>query len=350
MAKDSNAPTIIIKRRKKGGHDAHHGGAWKVAYADFVTAMMAFFLLLWLLNATTEEQKKGISDYFAPSTASRSQTGSGMILGGMTAGEPGALAQRTTAPSITVDLRPSSTDADSEGNVDTGKKDDAENKAEGKNVSPEKQEEAAAKREEQMFQQAEQELKQAIESSPEFKGLEKNLLVDNTPEGLRIQLVDDDGRSMFASGSAKPLEHTAALLTKVGQVIQALPNKIQISGHTDAVPFRGGSKTYGNWELSADRAGASRRVLVESGLAKDRVGMVVGRADQDPLVPEDANSPRNRRISIVLLREHPLSPKAPEPAQAAAAGSAKPIPAAKPAPAQAEPKKFDRDWSGPRLR
>ena len=346
MAKhDANAPVIIIKRRKKGGHEAHHGGAWKVAYADFVTAMMAFFLLLWLLNATTEEQKKGISDYFAPSTASRSQSGSGMILGGMTAGAPGARVSRTNAPSVTVDLRPSSTDADSEGAVDTGKKDDAENK----NLSAE---EVAAKREEAAFQKAEREIKQAIQEMPDLKSLEKNLLIDSTPDGLRIQLVDSDGQPMFGSASAKPLERTAALLAQVGRVIQTLPNKIQISGHTDALQFRGGSKTYGNWELSADRAGASRRALVESGFAPDRVGMVVGRAEQDPLVPEDVNSPRNRRISIVLLREHPL-PGA-KPAQAAQADSAAkpgtPAAATPGKPAQPEAKKFDRDWTGPRLR
>ena len=342
---DTNAPVIIIKRRKKGGHEAHHGGAWKVAYADFVTAMMAFFLLLWLLNATTEEQKKGISDYFAPTTASRSQTGSGMILGGMTAGAPGARVSRTTAPSITVDLRPSSTDAESDGTVDTGKKDDAENK----NLS---QEEVLAKQEAAAFQKAERELKQAMQEVPELKGLEKNLLIDTTEDGLRIQLVDSDGQPMFASASAKPLERTTALLAQVGRVIQALPNKIQVSGHTDAVPFRGGSKSYGNWELSADRAGASRRILVDSGFTPERVSMVVGRADQDPLVTDDLNSPRNRRISIVLLREHP--PGGAKPAQAAQADKAAKsdaAPATTPAkPAQPEAKKFDRDWTGPRLR
>ncbi len=345
----TNAPvTIIIKRRKKGGHEAHHGGAWKVAYADFVTAMMAFFLLLWLLNATTEEQKKGISDYFTPATASRSKSGSGAILGGMTAGAPGALVSRATAPSITVDLRPSS-DSESTGEMDTGKKDDAE----FKDASPDKREEQLAKQEEAAFQKAEKELKEALNEIPELKGLEKNLVIDNTPEGLRIQLVDEEGQPMFASGSAKPLERTSKLLGQVARVIQALPNKLTISGHTDAVQFRGGSRSYGNWELSADRAGASRRVLVENGFQPERVGMVVGRAESDPLVPDDAKSPRNRRISIVLQREHPLPPKPGETAEAKPAPSpAKPAPAAAaPAkPATPEPRKFDRDWTGPRLR
>jgi len=307
--------------------------------------MMAFFLLLWLLNATTEEQKKGISDYFAPSTASRSTTGSGMILGGMTAGAPGARAISSSRSTASVELRPASTDAESDGTVDTGKKDDAENK----NLS---QEEVLAKQEAAAFQKAERELKQAMQDVPDLKGMEKNLLIDTTEDGLRIQLVDSDGQPMFASASAKPLERTAAVLAQVGRVIQNLPNKIQVSGHTDAVPFRGGSKSYGNWELSADRAGKSRRVLVENGLAVERVSMVVGRADQDPLVPEDVNSPRNRRISIVLLREHP--PGGAKPKQAAQAGDAAksdtPAAAAPAKPAQPEPKKFDRDWTGPRLR
>jgi chemotaxis protein MotB len=165
--------------------------------------------------------------------------------------------------------------------------------------------------------------------------------------------VDSDGQPMFGSASAKPLERTAALLAQVGRVIQALPNKIQISGHTDAVQFRGGSKTYGNWELSADRAGASRRILVENGFTPERVNMVVGRADQDPLVAEDVNSPRNRRISIILMREHPLPGTKPAQAAQADTGAKPGAPTAATTPAKtppAEAKKFDRDWTGPRLR
>ncbi|WP_142846955.1 flagellar motor protein MotB [Telmatospirillum sp. J64-1] len=288
---DSNQP-IIIKRIKKGGH-GHHGGAWKVAYADFVTAMMAFFLLLWLLNAVTEEQLKGISDYFAPASLSRSSSGAGGMLGGMTIGE-GAMTSQLSSPAIRHSLPPPTIGSGGE---------DLTDPSEG--LTQEEFEEAMAEREQQQFERAMQALEQAMQSIPELAKLKDSLMVDNTPEGLRIQIVDQEGLAMFPRGSANMYGHTRALLELVSRVVQQLPKQIAISGHTDATRFADGSG-YTNWELSADRALASRRVLMMAGVPEERIDRVVGRADQDPLVADDPSDARNRRISIVLLREQPV--------------------------------------------
>jgi len=319
---------IIIKKVKKGGHEAHHGGAWKVAYADFVTAMMAFFLLLWLLNATTEEQRRGISDYFSPASVSHSQSGAGGLLGGRAISVPGAQVSGTSTPSVNVPLTPSEGEsaADERGSESGGAVKSQRKTAE------EEAAERAAQQEEQRFSDAEKELKEAIQKAPELKGLEENLLIDKTPEGLRIQIVDQEGKPMFALGSAKPLDRTVILLKKIAEVVQKLPNRLSVTGHTDALPYKGGNPNYSNWELSSDRALASRRALVDSGLTQDRMAMVVGRAAEEPLVPEDPNSPRNRRISIVILRQ----------AQTDKQATASPGPNPN--------RQFKQDWSGPRVR
>jgi chemotaxis protein MotB len=320
-------PIIIIKKIKKGAHGASHGGAWKVAYADFVTAMMAFFLLLWLLNATTQEQRKGISDYFAPASVSRSTSGAGAVLGGTTITKDGALNNRGQPVQIPLPksedvVPPSDDDADVfhrmpevDGPNDQAPEQAAETgagnqpgKDRDKNPAPkpaptEKQiDKALQEREEKRFTEAEQELRQAIQSSPELQKLAENLIIDHTPEGLRIQIVDQDQLSMFALGSAVPTAQTRQLLAEVVRVVNKLPNRIAISGHTDSTPYSA-SSSYTNWELSTDRAQASRRVMIESGLPVDRVQRVMGKADREPLVADDPASPRNRRISIVLLKE-----------------------------------------------
>lgn len=322
-------PIIIIKKIKKGGHDAHHGGAWKVAYADFVTAMMAFFLLLWLLNATTQEQRKGISDYFAPASVSRTTSGSGAILGGTTITKDGALNARGQPVQVPLPksddvVDPSDDDADVLRRMPPvdGQNDQAPEQAAGSNGGKQPAKEAAQKdgkdsipklsdqevekivreREDKLFNQAEHELRQAIDTSPELKKLAQNLIVDKTPEGLRIQIVDQDQVSMFPLGSAVPNPQTRKLMAAVARVISKLPNRIAVSGHTDSTPYSPNS-SYTNWELSTDRAQASRRLLVEDGLPADRIQRVMGKADHEPLIPADPASPINRRISIVLLRE-----------------------------------------------
>jgi chemotaxis protein MotB len=326
---------VIIKRVKKYG-GGHHGGAWKVAYADFVTAMMAFFLLLWLLNAVTEEQLTGIADYFAPTTVSKSASGAGGMLGGQTVGQ-GSMSSQGTTPSFALALPPptigSGGDALSdpkeggdEGNgpgaggeaPGTGgsssgpkfDKDKAQDKSSGgrdkaESMSEQQIVQAEQQREEQQFQKAQAALKQAINSIPELKKLADSLMVDNTPEGLRIQIVDQEGLAMFPSGSPDMFGHTRALLDMVARVVKQLPEKISIAGYTDSTPFGGGQRGYDNWDLSADRALATRRTLLQSGVPADRVDRVVGKADTDPLDSKNPNDPRNRRITIVLLRDAP---------------------------------------------
>jgi len=290
--------------------------------------MMAFFLLLWLLNVTTDVQKRGIADYFEPTISAKSEySGSGGILGGKVIGKPGAMQQDSVAPSVSIPIpaekQPDEGDDGDEtgdpskalnpGNPGTGDKQSASRETESRSdpadfaakldkISEAAAAKSAAEREERQFAAAEFALRQAMQDIPDLKNLAENLVVDRTPEGLRIQIVDQDKTSMFPLGSSEMAEPAKKLMALVTQVVQRLPNKISVSGHTDATPFaRAGS--YGNWELSADRANASRRALIASGLPADRIAKVVGVADRDPMVADEPASPRNRRISMVLLHE-----------------------------------------------
>ena len=339
MAGNEVAP-IIVKKVVAGGH-GHHGGAWKVAYADFVTAMMAFFLLLWLLNATTEDQKQGISEYFSPSTVSNTTGGAGGLLGGAAISSPGAMTSRTAVPSVSIELRPTSGAQDGEAVDEGGGTVDKEDADSTSNLSEEELQEELAKREQESFDKAEAEIKQAIEQSPDLKDLQKHLVIDQTPEGLRIQVVDREGKPMFSSGSARMHPRTKKLLAKITEVVRKLPNKISVSGHTDSTQFRGSRKGFGNWELSTNRALASRRVLVESGMDMKRISHVTGKAATEPLVKDNPKDARNRRISVVLLREAGKNPKAD-------AGKAKGAKSGE-AETSVDPS-FKRDWSGPRLK
>jgi chemotaxis protein MotB len=323
-----NEQPIIIKKIVKGGH-GHHGGAWKVAYADFVTAMMAFFLLMWLLNATTDDQKKGIADYFTPATASDSKSGAGGLLGGQSVSSPGAMQSATSVPSASIDLKPTSGASDGDAEEDVG----STGNEDLSKLSDEELREALVKREAEMFDEAEKNLRQAIEEIPELKELAKNLVIDQTPEGLRIQIVDREGKPMFPSGSADMLPHTRKLMAKIAQVVASTKNKISIAGHTDSTPFRGKRAGSGNWELSSGRALSSRRALVAGGLVGKRIVQVVGKADTEPLLKDDPKSARNRRISIVLLRE---------------GGTLGPSEMAKLKTRKST--EFKRNWTGPRLR
>ncbi len=292
MAEESAAKSpIIIKKINKGGH-GHHGGAWKIAYADFVTAMMAFFLLLWLLNSVTQEQLEGISNYFAPVTASQSTSGSGDILGGQTITEEGAAQNTTSRDSVTVDLPPPK--------AGSGGQDNAETK-DGSTPDEETAAEVLKQKEQEQFEDAKEQLEATLESIPQLKAMKDSLLIDNTPEGLRIQLVDKDGLSMFQSGSAELFLHTKKLLEVAAEIIKKLPQNIAISGHTDSTRFGGGGD-YSNWELSADRANAARRWLMQIGITEDRFDRVVGKAATEPLVADNPSHPSNRRLSVIMLR------------------------------------------------
>ena len=297
MPQDSSgkaAGAIFIKRVKKvsGGH---HGGAWKIAYADFVTAMMAFFLLLWLLNSVTQEQLEGISNYFAPAAPAATTSGAGGVLGGQTVAVDGSQSNAKSTPSVSLALPPPKSGLG-------GEESESKPKNEEKETDPDKvSEEALKKKEEDQFEKAKDELRQALQSIPNAATMSKSLLVDNTPEGLRIQIVDQEGLPMFQSGGSEPLPRARELLKLVAQVIQTLPQKIAISGHTDSVRFGTGT-SYGNWELSSDRANATRRTLLELNVPIERIDRVVGKADTEPLLKEDPANARNRRLSVILLR------------------------------------------------
>jgi chemotaxis protein MotB len=306
MAGDSKKlQPIIIKRVKKGGH-AVHGGAWKIAYADFVTAMMAFFLLMWLLGSTTEGDKKGIADYFqSPLKVALLSSGSGsgdsshVVRGGGTdlTRSGGQVKRGDTTSKSTI------------------------------NLSAMRAEQRAA--EAGKLEQIKAQMEKLLASSAKFGAIKSQIKLDMTPDGLRIQIVDEQSRPMFDSGSAIVKPYMRELLREIGAVLAEVPNRLTLEGHTDAQPFAGdrGGLGYGNWELSADRANASRRELIAGGLPAERVLRVQGLASSVPFEREDPFSASNRRISIIVMNrdaEDRFFQKPPEEAQAPAAEAASP--------------------------
>ena len=416
---------VTIIRREEVIEGGHHGGAWKVAYADFVTAMMAFFLLMWLLNATTEDQRKGLADYFSPNNLlSHASSGTGQPFGGHTVFDQGAMVSDRGAVQVIVGKRPvvddppdddadtpltadrhgAAADAGPAGKLDSGPqgaakttpatpgaghacqvakpgatgqvaKPGATGPADAAHTSPQagpidmsqaapadmphaasadmsqaartnvpadapltartdapagaqvvaRLETASGTRaptaadlraeherqEKQAFEQAAAQLRQAVRDDPALAAMSRQLAIDITPEGLRIQLLDEDKLAMFATGSATPNDRIQLLLAKVAPVLMRLPEDIAVVGHTDAAPFAGTGKT--NWELSTERANATRRLLTGAGLAEARVSRVTGLADRDPLLPADPFAAANRRIAIIVLRgtAKPAEPPAP---------------------------------------
>lgn len=291
---------IVIKKVKKVSGGGHHGGAWKVAYADFVTAMMAFFLLMWLINTTSPEQKRGIADYFAPASVSSTSSGSGGILGGTSLGKDGAKSDgsRTIVEQTAQEAPPETKMAgQSKSNPGATNADVTETEA-----MPDQQQ----ARSQAALLSAAQTLRQALQNMPELAELSKQVLIDVTPEGLRIQLVDQDGRSMFNQGGTAPNDRARVLLKAVARVILQLPNRITISGHTSV--NADGMKSEGDWHLSSARADVARQILQSAGVDTDRIYQVSGKSTSEPLYPDDPTLPGNRRIAIVLLKEAPVLP------------------------------------------
>lgn len=277
--KEKKAP-IIIKKIKKGGH-GHHGGAWKVAYADFVTAMMAFFLLLWLLSSAPQETLKGISDYFTPTVGLKD--GQGIGFDGGTNQEDAGIAKAESAPSPSVIF----------GSTKTG----PVVKNEDETVEDEEAEQ-------QRLIKVEDQIKENLSKSADLREFQDNIKIEMTPEGLRIQIIDTDKRPMFKPGSAIMEDHMKIILKGISAFIKSVPNYSSITGHTDS--DWGKNTNYSNWEISMERANVSRRFMIENEFQKERVAWVVGKADREPLVPEDPNDPSNRRISIMLLKRSAL--------------------------------------------
>jgi chemotaxis protein MotB len=414
MRDDGVAPIIVKKKQINAA--GHHGGAWKIAYADFVTAMMAFFLLMWLINMTSPDQKTGIANFFTPSNARPSGSGAGGILGGTSIMADGLARAAGTPARIVVSL-PNTTD-DSLGGpqqgeysgtnvteildalqdegvdvmrypevlADLARQTDAREvlralEADGIDVltHPEIMDQifevaatppsdvegsdplgddtaealpaevaealsalaegevqelseaeldalteslaeaiaaatgvsAEAAAEQAEFHRVEAEIRQSLETIPELEPFRDNLRIEQTPEGLRIQIVDAEDQAMFPSGSAAMEDPSREMVDAIAQVIQDLPNHIVITGHTDSRPFQS-DDGYSNWELSTDRANSARRALIAAGIPEDRIARVVGRADRDPLDPADTAAAINRRISFVVLSELPQADGTPD--------------------------------------
>lgn len=276
------APPIIVKRVKKSDH-GHHGGSWKVAFADFVTAMMAFFMLMWLIGSTTPEQKAAIADYMNNPLADAGAGGAGRspVFDG------GAGILDGNGPSAFPDRLPIERDP---------------TVPEASAPSNDVAEQIAAAAERERMEGLLQELKNAIDASQELKAFKDQLLLDITSEGLRIQIVDQENRPMFAVGSPVLQDYARAILRELVKVINQVPNRISISGHTDRTPYAS-SNGYSNWELSADRANAARRELVAGGMPEDKIGRVVGLSSSVLFDSSNPFSPINRRISIIVMNK-----------------------------------------------
>jgi chemotaxis protein MotB len=279
MADDSQRP-IVIKRIKKISGGAH-GGAWKIAYADFVTAMMAFFLLMWLLGSTSKAKLEGIAQYF--------KTPLKVALGG---GE-GSGDSSSIIKGGGTDLTRS---------VGQVKRGDVES-TRAINLDASRAKKMQEQQEAVRLQDIKAKLDKAVANNPKMKQFKNQLKIDITSEGLRIQIVDDQNRPMFDSGGAVMKSYTRDILREIGKTLNELPNRISLSGHTDAVPYVGGDAGYSNWELSADRANASRRELVVGGLEDGKMMRVVGLGSAIPFDKENPNSPVNRRISIIVMNK-----------------------------------------------
>lgn len=284
LADDDNKRPIIKKVIKVEG-GGHHGGAWKVAYADFTTAMMAFFMLLWLLNVAPPETLAGLADFFSPTSSS-------------TPGSPNESNARidnpgqNPSPIVTISSPgPPPSGVENEGDQDKSKD----------------LQEQIREIEDQSFEQMQEKLRLAIQQSPTLQDLSDNLIMEITEDGMKIQLIDKDRRAMFRQGSDELYNYAVEMLTEIGKSVQELPNRVTVQGHTDGGAFTGQDGD-SNWELSADRANSARRVIGNSGVTDDRIFEVIGKAGTDPLYPDQPNKTENRRITILVLREAPVVP------------------------------------------
>jgi chemotaxis protein MotB len=278
MSDDTQQP-IVVKRIKKGGASAH-GGAWKIAYADFVTAMMAFFMLMWLLGSTTQGDLMGIADYFQNPLKVALQGGAG-------SGDSSSLIQGGGT-----DL------SASHGQVKRG---DIE--APKKTINLQKLKAEFEKAERAKLSGLKDEMDTLIDGNPALKQFKSQMLLDLTSEGLRIQIVDEKSRPMFDSASSEVKPYTRVILREIGKMLNKVENHVSLSGHTDAQPFAGGARDFSNWELSTNRANASRRELVAGGMHDAKVMRTVGLASTVLYDKQDPYNPINRRISIVIMNK-----------------------------------------------
>lgn len=267
-----NNHRVVIRRKRTAGK-SHHGGSWKIAYADFITAMMAFFLVMWLISIVPREELKGIADYFR------------MPLRVALTGGPSSSAETSAIPG---------------GGADPVRDSGDVRRAEGSRVEAQPD---ADRRDRHRLESLKRRLESVIDNTPVLKSFRPQLLLDLTTEGLRIQIVDSQNRPMFATGSAQVQPYMRDILRELGPVLNELPNKLSIAGHTDATQYARGERAYSNWELSADRANASRQELVAGGMNEGKVLRVQGLSSSMSLVKDDPYAAVNRRISLVVLNE-----------------------------------------------
>ncbi|HEY6483127.1 MAG TPA: flagellar motor protein MotB [Steroidobacteraceae bacterium] len=330
-------PLIIVKRKRRAAH-AHHGGAWKVAYADFVTAMMAFFLVMWLVTAVSKDQRAAIFDYFKNPSMEPGKSGKpapGQMGPGGASTSPinlhGGLDAIRARISPVADMGASAAPVPSRNEQS---KDGA-----GATDSQDTQKLADAQKalERKQLESLMEELRRAVDKSQALQPFKDQLLLDITPEGVRIQIVDAQNRPMFDVGSARLRDYTTAILHELAPYLDSVPNRISLTGHTDVRPYPS-TNGYTNWELSADRANAARRALTAGGLPDAKIARVVGLSSSVLFDKADPQNPINRRISIVVMTkkaeeaalktdaagESPAPPPAPASAQPATAASAPP--------------------------
>lgn len=308
---EKNNP-VIIKKIKKC-HGGHHGGAWKLAYADFVTAMMAFFLLMWLLGTTEPAYRQGIAEFFQdpwkPSVEGGPNTGdaTSIIQGGgedITRAEGQVKMTNEGAKDIVGEAQEGETLDQEQQKLP---KEDAKDMEKEKDKDKDMDAEAAAAKIEQVEKTQlaglQEKLEQMLDQDALLNQFKDQLRIDITTEGLRIQIIDEANRPMFSLAKAKLEDYAASIIDQIAPVINELPNRISVTGHTDARPYPGNAMRYSNWELSADRANAARKELIRGGLREEKILRIVGLGSSVPLVPEDPNAPTNRRISIIVMNK-----------------------------------------------
>ena len=286
-AKEQSA-TIIVKRVKKVSH-GHHGGSWKVAFADFATAMMAFFLLMWLMGATTEKQKGAISEYFRNPSA---VAGASVVPSPASIQGPGGSSTSMIQLGGGMELHRQAAASSEDTETSPGAQVD---------VTPQEAAKAAEQADAERLEALLAQLREGIDHGETLAQYKDQILLDVTGEGIRIQIVDHERRSMFPLGSAALEDYSAKILSELASIVNSVPNRVSISGHTDTRPYV--KVNYSNWELSADRANAARRALIAGGLPSEKIGRVVGLASSVLLDAQTPDSPLNRRISIIVMNK-----------------------------------------------
>lgn len=285
---------IIIKKIIDEGHGGAHGGAWKIALADMMTAMMAFFLLMWLLGATNTDQRKSIADYFKPTALTQSAitvnntSGSTGLLGGKSIIDDTALPQAATQTGLLQIIQP---------REDTGNRDAEKDKTDG--LTEEEKARIAKESDQANFEKLEKELRQKLSADSELSKLRDNVVISREREGLRIEILDKADFSMFSSGTTHLDQRARGLIEEISRSVAAMPNNLKVRGHTDSFVFKNAERN--NWILSAERADVTRQIMIAKGVDEKRIARIEGVADREPFVAGNAYDPRNRRISVTLL-------------------------------------------------